>query len=80
MRFLGQESQEFVAMMNGHRSNMTNKATGASTFLAPSNFEVPPSVDWRKQGYVTPIKNQVSTRDPWGDDDDDDDDDDDECW
>lgn len=53
---------EFRALMNGYRQS-ANK-TG-STFLAPSNIKLPGSVDWRSEGYVTPIKNQGQCGSCW---------------
>lgn len=54
--------QEFINTVNGF--NRTLKATKytdritAFTFMAPANVEVPKDVDWRKDGAVTPVKDQ----------------------
>ncbi|CAN0317739.1 unnamed protein product [Lampetra planeri] len=51
---------EFRKTMNGYRRGSRERHEGhhTSTFLAPENYEVPQSMDWRDQGLVTPIKNQ----------------------
>lgn len=44
-------------MYNGYR-NSESKREGKT--YVPKVKDIPPFVDWRKQGYVTPVKNQVS--------------------
>lgn len=54
MRF--QTNEEFVKVMNGYR---TTNITSGSIYMPASHVTLPDSVDWRKEGYVTPVKNQV---------------------
>ena len=61
MIFVFQNTTEFVKVMNGYRNDLrANRKPGYSYLrLFNVNKTLPSTVDWRDQGLVTPVKNQV---------------------
>ncbi|CAF0975592.1 unnamed protein product [Rotaria sordida] len=66
-RFGDMTHEEFKTQMNGFRMSAKTQTDeyDRHTFLAPSNVVIPAAVDWRKQGYVTPIKDQGQCGSCW---------------
>ncbi|AES89768.1 putative fruit bromelain [Medicago truncatula] len=56
-QFADLTNEEFIASRNKFKGHMCSSITKTSTFKY-ENASVPSTVDWRKKGAVTPVKNQ----------------------
>jgi cathepsin L len=60
-QFADMEVKEFASLVNGYRMSNRSQVRDHlhSNYISPAiPVSVPSEVDWRKEGYVTPIKNQ----------------------
>jgi len=62
-KFADMTHEEFKSIYLRPFKRSSNSA--GSTFLPPLNVKLPDSVDWRTQGYVTPIKDQGQCGSCW---------------
>lgn len=66
-KYADMSSAEFVKVFNGHNATLREESNVGSNiqFVHNDNLQVPDSVDWRTEGYVTPVKNQAQCGSCW---------------
>lgn len=66
-KFADMTNQEFVAMYNGYNytMKMNSQVKPSAVFTYDPTISVPDKIDWRDQGYVTPVKDQGQCGSCW---------------
>jgi len=58
-------NEEFRSQYNGFNASLSTIKESERQYYVPKNVKIPDSVDWRTQGYVTPIKDQGQCGSCW---------------
>jgi len=64
-KFGDMNNQEFARLFNGYNMTKDMKKSLSQNLYVSSGLNAPDSVDWRTQGYVTPIKDQGQCGSCW---------------
>ncbi|KAM4745114.1 procathepsin L-like [Anableps anableps] len=62
--FADMTKEEFRQIMHGYKPK-AEKNVNETLFKKPSFLKAPASVDWRREGYVTPVKDQAQCASCW---------------